>query len=244
MVLVDVQLVADSGELAVPDLFAVKGVQEGERHSSALGDDPDSSAAKDVLHRGERRGQTVRGIHDPDAIGTDETNSVAPRTFLQFPPELSTAFVVFPEAAALDDHPANTFAAALVHDLRDCAGRRKNDSQVYRVGDLIHRAVDLAAEQYAAVWPDQMDLSRIPEFQQILGNFLPQIGWPGRHTDNHYRRGKKEISHRHPTRKGSLLHGHVRTYYHTWTQRPGKAFFPEEEGFSCRGENLPTSFMH
>ena len=187
LVLVDVQFVADCRKFAVPDLFAVEGVQEGESHSAALGNDPDPTAAKDVLHGGERCGQPVRGIHDSDAIGADEPYAVAPPDFLKFSPERPAVLVVFPESAAFDNYSVNAFSAALVHNVRDCSGRGQNDCKVDGVCNVIHRTVDLTPEEHPAVRSDQMNLSGEPEFQQIFGDLFPQIGWSWGHADNHHR---------------------------------------------------------
>ena len=184
IVFVYIQLVSHGDEFVDSNVFLHKKAQIAEAYPAALSQDGNRAKRKIFPEGPESKGQSMFQIGHPDAVGTNESDSVfsgdpGAGFFKRFP-----FFSHLGKSTGFNDHPFDPFAAALFQNAGDCFCRGENDGQIDLSIDLLHGAVNPLSESHPFSQTYRENLAWISKGQAILKDVLSKVTLLSGNTDD------------------------------------------------------------
>ena len=185
----DVGLVANGNECREADPALLRLLEEGEAERAALGRERDRARWKRA--RPERRVQSRRGDREAEAVGPDQPTPVRPNQGKQLVLERTALLPHLGKARRDDADRAGAVPQGRLHAGEHVTGRKADDGEVRRLGELLGRAIA----------PDTRDsvsgrVNRIGHTLELAGDDVPEeqasdrLAPLRRAEDGHARRAK------------------------------------------------------
>ncbi len=180
----------DRHERRKANVLGERPVQDARQQRPALADERDRSRLRHVAR--ERRVESVAGPHDAQAVGTDDAHVALARLGQHLRLELRALLADLLEARRDDDAPLDARRHALGDEHGHQFGRRHDDGQVGRFGQLGDAFVGANAQHVVALGVDRIDRPAERIRDQIPQDRAPDAPLPLARTDHGDALGRKD----------------------------------------------------